>query len=165
MIKFGNENINLKHAPFLIKTEENNNNCIRFIISFACEGEKGSDTNAMGINRLGEILSKTTPIYPNKNEVYEILFEEYILYQTRNESYCSFDDYEIRQGNYFIIFEKSRLLDVLPVMTDCQILSDGIAYPGKWTHYGIYCQNHIIDVISHHEPTMKQVQQHDDKFI
>lgn len=156
MIEFGNENSEPKHAPFLIKAEENEDNCIKFIISLACEGEKGSDTNDMDIERLGEILSKAVPIYPNKNEMYEIAFEQYILYQTRNESYCSFDGYEIKQGKYFIIFEKSGLLDVLPLITDCQILSDGTAYPGNWKHYGIYCRNHIIDVISHNEPTIKK---------
>lgn len=156
MIEFGNENSEPKQAPFLIKAEENEDNCIHFIVSLACKGEKGSDINDMGIERLGEILSNATPIFPDKNEVYEIIFEQYILYQTRNESYCSYDDYEIKEGKYFIIFEKSRLLDVLPLITDCQILSDGTSYPGTWKHYGIYCQNHIIDVISHNEPTIKK---------
>lgn len=157
MIGFGNDNVDFKHAPFLIKAEEIEDNCIRFIVSLACEGEKGSDTNDMGIDRLGEILSKATPIYPNKNEMYEIVFEQYILYQTRNESYCSLDNYEIEYGKHFILFERSRLLDILPMITDCQILSDGIAYPGEWKHYGIYCQNHIIDIISHDQPTIKKL--------
>lgn len=156
MIKFGTHNTNLKHAPFLMKTEENEDNCIRFRISFACEEERNSD-NLTGIQSLDEILHNAIPICPNKNEIYEILFEQYILYQIRNESYCSRDDFEIKQGKYFIIFKKSRLLAVLPVITDCQILSDGTAYPGNWKHYGIYCQNHMIDIISHHEPIIRKI--------
>lgn len=80
-----------------------------------------------------------------------------ILYQVRNELFCSWDGYELRQGKFFIVFEKSRLLDTLPLITDCQIGDDGEAYPGKWKHYGIYCQNHIIDIISHNEPIIKKL--------
>lgn len=157
MIEFGKEHGNLIYAPFLVKAEENDNNCVRFIVSLAREGEKGSNISDMGIKGLEKILRKATPIYPAENEVYEIMFEQYILYQTRNESYCSYDDYEIRQGKYFIVFKKSRLLDSLPAITDCQISSDGVAYPGEWVHYGIYCQNHIIDIISHNKPIIRKL--------
>lgn len=87
----------------------------------------------------------------------KFIFEHYILYQTRNESYCSWDNYEIRNGKYFIIFSKSRMLDFLSQITDCGKLEDGTVYPGEWKHFGIYCQNHVIDIISCHEPTIRQI--------
>lgn len=157
MIGFGNDDISTSSAPFLIKAEEGYDNCIRFIISLACKDEKGSDKNNTGIKELDRILHKAAPIYPDENETYEIVFEDYILHQTRNESYCSIDEYEIQKGKYFIIFEKSRLLDTLPAITDCQTCSDGSVYPGRWSHYGIYCQDHIIDIISHNEPTIRKL--------
>ena len=156
MIAFGDRNEHFKHAPFLLKAVEYDENCIRLTVSLACEGEKGSDLDDMGIPALGEILRKAVPIYPDENEVYEITFEQYILYLTRNESYCSGDDDEVKRGTFFVIYEKSRLLDMLHLLTDCQILSDGTAYPGEWKHYGIVCQNHIIDIVSHHEPTVRK---------
>lgn len=76
------------------------------------------------------------------------------MYQTRNESFCSIDSYEIKKGRYFTIFTRSRLLDLLQNITDCSKLSDGSYYPDKWTHYGICSQNHIIDIISACKPAV-----------
>ena len=47
----------------------------------------------------------------------------------------------------------SRLGDV----TDAQQVDDGSYYPGEWTHYGIYTQNHVIDVISLDAPEISEV--------
>ena len=156
MIKFGVESAEIDRAPFLIKTDEEEENCVRFTISLSCTNEKISKIDT-GIENLDKILSNAVPICPDYNERYEITFESYVMYQVRNESYCSYDDYELGKGNYFIVFEKSRLLDVLPIITDCQVLSDGTFYPDKWKHYGIYCLNHIIDVITYNEPIIKKI--------
>ncbi|MBR1555144.1 MAG: hypothetical protein IJ644_07115 [Oscillospiraceae bacterium] len=155
MIAFGQQDSG--QGPFLISLSEEYDNDLKIVVSLSCTGEIGENADDMGIPALGDILRKSCPIYPDENQTYEILFEQYILYQTRNESYTSWDDYEIRKGTYFIIFEKSRLLDALPVLTDCQILSDGTYYPEKWKHYGIYCQNHIIDVISCFPPEIRKL--------
>ena len=154
MIRFGCENN--YDAPFIRKIEENGFNEIKFIVSLSNRGKKKTVSDVEN-DQLGDILSNAIPVYPDNNETYEIIFENYILYQTRNESYCSWDNYEIQKGKSFIIFEKSRLLDVLPQLTDCQKLKDGTYYPGKWKHYGIYCQNHIVDIISCNEPTIKKI--------
>ncbi len=141
--------------PFLIKSEEGEDNCVRFTVSLSCVGEKNPDIDDIEIEALKDILSKAALLCPDKNNTYEIRFERYLMYQVRNESYCSWDHYEIRKGSSFIIFEKSRLLDMLPVITDCQILADTL--PGEWKHYGIYCLNHIIDVISCNEPIITRI--------
>lgn len=153
MIAFGRDSE--RHAPFLISLSEELDNKLKIVIALSCTGKKGSAD--VDIPALGEILKECRSIYPDENQTYEILFEGYILYLNRNESYTSWDDSEIRKGKYLIYFEKSRLLDMLPMLTDCQILSDGTHYPGNWKHYGIYCQNHIIDVISCHEPIIKKL--------
>lgn len=70
----------------------------------------------------------------------------------RNESFWSGDPNEVRHGRYLITFEKSKLLSHLEEITDAQKLDDGAFYPGKWTHYAIYTQDHVIDVISHCPP-------------
>lgn len=76
MIGFGNENNELKTAPFLIKTVEEDDNDITFIVSLAIAGEKG-------------------------------IIEAY--------------------------------------------------YPNGYKHYGIYCQNHIIDIIATKEPIVEKM--------
>lgn len=157
MIEFGNENMDIKNAPFLLNVNEDEDNNVRFTISLTCEEEIHAEINDVEQNSIYNILKNKNLIRKDEKEIYEISFERYILYQIRNESFCSWDDYELRQGKFFIIFEKSRLLDTLPLITDCQIGDDGEAYPGKWKHYGIYCQNHIIDIISHNEPIIKKL--------
>ncbi len=158
MIVFGSENKTITNAPFLLGTEEGEDNCVRFMIAFSMKGEACGVRDDMDIQGLGQVLQNATPIVPNCDEVYEIIFQSYILHQTRNESLCSWDEYELRNGRYFILFERSRLLDMLPMITDCQRGLDGTAYPGEWKHYGIYCQNHIIDVISHNEPVIRKLE-------
>lgn len=154
MIEFGINNEENNEAPFLISIEEGGVNCVKFIVALPYKGEVGSKIDDTGINELNKLLVNASPLYPNSSKKYEIIFEHYILYQTRNESYCSWDNYEIRNGKYFIIFSKSRMLDFLSQITDCGKLEDGTAYPGEWKHFGIYCQNHVIDIISCHEPTI-----------
>ena len=80
-----------------------------------------------------------------------------VLYQMRNESYSSFGGYGIWEGRYLIRFRRSRLLDALPRLTDCFMGADGTCYPGGWPHYGVYMQNHILDVISTETPVIRRV--------
>lgn len=157
MIGFGKDDKTTNSAsPFLIKSEEREENCVKFFVAMSCHGEKGSVVDNVESDEIKALLDKCYPICPDYKYVYEIIFERYILYQTRNESFCSWDNYEVREGTSFIIFKKSRMLDYLSQITDCQQLRDGTFYPGEWKHYGIYCQNHIIDIISCYEPTIKK---------
>jgi len=158
MFWFGNdESLNLNHAPFLLKMDESDDNTLKLIVSLACVGEKEDVNLDLFDDTLKNILSGAKPIFPSNDEIFEIIFEDYILHLTRNESYTSFDPKEIRKGRYFISYNDSKLLDILPLITDCQFCTDGSAYPGYWKHYGILCQNHIIDVISHNTPTIRRI--------
>ena len=98
------------HAPFLISLSDGQLEELRLVIAGAEVGESGADVpdfSDMGEatkKSLQEILAKTRPIEINERRQYEIYFQDYILYQVRNESYCSFDDHEeIRHGRYLII--------------------------------------------------------------
>lgn len=147
-------------APFLLSLSDDMWEELRIIISAACVGEVGenipelADMDDKTADAVRGVLAKTRPITPDESKRYEIVFADYITYQIRNESYCSFYPDEIRHGKYLITFEKSRLLSNLSNITDAQMLSDGSYYPGKWKHYGIYTQRHIIDVITHNAPTV-----------
>lgn len=101
---------------------------------------------------LQSILVKSRPIEINENCLFEVYFHDYIIYQIRNESFWPGDPNEVRHGRYLITFEKSKLLSHLEEITEAQQLDDGSFYPGEWMHYGIYTQNHVIDVISHCPP-------------
>lgn len=158
MIAFGDSHF--QHpisAPFLIRSEGGEDLCVSFIIAFP--KYEYVPESGVGNEKLDAVLANATAICPSE-EQYEILFENYILYQVRNESYAAVDAVEVYKGSFLCIYEKSHLLDALPLLTDCQILESGIPYPGKWKHYAILCQNHIIDVITCKEPTIRKITKH-----
>ena len=95
-------------------------------------------------------------LVPDETQAYKICFCDYIIYQIRNESYCSYDPAEERLGCGLVLFHKSKFLDYLNQSTDA--VDNGMdAYPTKLRHYGVYTLNHVIDVISHVEPTIEKV--------
>ena len=162
MIAFGIDTIeNGQSAPLLMSFEEGQNNEIRLVVALVSKGEKESDINDMGMPelkempKLKEMLKNSSPLYPSVEQIYEIVFEQYIMHQTRNESLCCWDDYDIGHGNYFIVFEKSRLLDYMDNAIE-KVIAEAF-WPEGWKHYGIYCQNHIVDVISPYEPIIKHM--------
>jgi hypothetical protein len=147
-----------EQAPFLSSLSDGPDNELQVVISAAIVGEVGTGIRPEVTGALRDILSECRPITPNSNAMYEIFFENYILYQTRNESFTSYAPEEIRSGNFLITFESSRLLDSIPLFSDAFHSDDGTYYPGPWKHYGIYTQNHIIDVISHCPPSVTLIQ-------
>ena len=150
------------HAPFLMSLSDGLQEELHIIISAAEVGNLGDNipdfeaVDETTRQALQGILAKSRPIEANENCLFEICFHDYIIYQTRNESFCFFVPNEIRHGKYLVTFEKSKLLSYLGEITDAQQLDDGSFYPGEWTHYGIYTQNHVIDVISHCPPDVSR---------
>lgn len=138
--------------PFLAELKEGAENELHITILSAVVDENPHTGNSCGNPIMDQILTQCRPIVPDTSQKFDIVFENYIIYQIRNESYCSFDESEKRIGTYLIQFEKSRFLDYLSTVTDAQQLQDGSFYPAPWKHYGIYTQNHIVDVIAQEEP-------------
>ena len=155
-LEFGGNNEHLGKFAFVLKIEDVDNE-LKIIFSGSAEGEKGTNIDDELDENLKQLLKESTPIYPSEDHVYEIVFSNYIIYQVRNESYCSWDDYEIRKGRHLIIFEKSRLLDYFQIVTDSCQTEDGDFYPGEWKHYGVYGEDHIIDIITHENPIIKKI--------
>lgn len=152
-IEFGIES-NLKHAPFLIESTEGQDNEVRFVVSLANRGETGilGDEALMPLKQL---VSQCAPLYPDSRNIFEIVFTNYILHMVRNESYTFYAHDEIRHGNYFILFERSGLLDNLSRLIDSRLVEAVIGKEPR--HYGIYCQNQIIDIITTNAPTIKRL--------
>lgn len=163
MIEFGGENKEIndkcKTAPFLLSLEDTPDNVLRIVIAFPMEGEEGADIDNFPEpykSRVEDMLIRSRPVYEDMDQVYEIVFDDYVIYQNRNESYTVWDDYEIRRGNYLIIFEKSRLLDYYEdVLFD---FDDEVTKREKRKHFGIYTENHILDVISNSEPRIRKIE-------
>ena len=80
-----------------------------------CQLREGPD------NDLHITFSRGAAVSDPEPDQWELVFEDYILYQVRNESFYSFRAEEIRTGKYLAMYERSRLLEYLPTpwMQDC----------------------------------------------
>ena len=142
-----------RRAPFLLTLCEENENELHITLCCA-KAEANAQTSSTENAALDSILARCTPLCPDGNAKIVFIFENYLLYQVRNESYCVPDADEIRSGTYLCTFEQSKLLDYLPHAIDVHLIPDGTDAPASWKHYGIYTQNQIIDIIAPSEPTV-----------
>ena len=136
-----------RNDPFLRELWEVEENQLHITICGAVTAPEAEYPT--GNDAMDAVLAHCTPLLPDTTETMEIVFEDYILYQVRNESFCSYDPQEIRTGKYLAVFEKSKLLDYLTVTVDVGLLS---LFDAPWRHYRISTQNQIIDVIAQTEP-------------
>jgi hypothetical protein len=158
MLEFGGENLEINEksrlAPFLLSLSDDQDLTLRVVIAFPKDGKAGTDPGSIN-EKVKDLLDKSVPVGADMDQVYEIVFENYILYQMRNESYTSWDEYEIRKGRYLIVFERSRLLDYYE-----DAIFDFDSEETRKTqrkHYGIYTENHILDIISNEPPKIRRI--------
>lgn len=159
MIMFGNDSGLDTNAPFILDIHDNIDNELYIIVSLSTLGEKDSNLSDVVENKvLLDMLKESSPIEIDNNNIFEIIFEKYIIYQTLNESYCLHDEYEIGQGKYFVEIQRSHLLDQLEIFAPvCTADEDGEYYPYKPRHFRIISQNHILEVISDKQPIIRKV--------
>lgn len=143
-------------APFMIRLCEGEDNELSVTITPSEIGEqRGFSEDDEPNPAIRGLLNSSRPLLPNENEAYTITFESYILYQVGNESFCSGNPDDRFSGKFLRVYESSSLLERLGEFSDAQVLADGTYYPGKWAHYEIVTQNHIISAISYIEPSVK----------
>ncbi|MGN4125499.1 hypothetical protein ACMGD3_10885 [Lysinibacillus sphaericus] len=98
------------------------------------------------------ILDHCHPIEIDENlPIIQIDFDSYVSYSVFDESfYGTEDNYK---GNAIRIYEQSRYLDFVIEGT---IAND--IYPDKeFSHYGVSCLDHIIEIVSHDVPVVSEV--------
>ena len=83
---------------------------------------------------------------------FEVVWNSYISFAVRNESYCTWDKEEEWTGNAFRVYSKSKFLDFVASGTFASA-----EHPGPFSHYEIICSDHIIDVASEHPPMVRRV--------
>ena len=95
--------------------------------------------------KIGDVTLSGVPsiITDDSCYAYEVVFNSYVAYSVRNESYTFQDKSEEFTGHLFRLYSKSRFLDYVRVAT---FATD--EYPGKLNHYEMVCENHIVDVAS-----------------
>jgi len=145
MIKFGEKYKNDDILPYILKICDSTNNILKIIVTLPLLGEKGSEVSNTGNKELDEILK----------ESYEIVFENYIMYQIRNESFANPDENSKILGKYFMIIKNSSYLKMVKNITFYNDIFDD-----KYMHYGIFSWNHVIDIISAEEPKIAKLENH-----
>ena len=150
MIKFGKKYKN-DNMPYILNINDNIDNVLKIIVSLPYSGEKGSEASNTGNKDLDEILKKAYPVLIDYNEIYEITFESYIMYQTRNESFAYPDENSKVLGEYFTIIKNSSYLKMVKNITFYNDIFDD-----KYIHYGIFSWNHVVDIISAEKPKIVQ---------
>ena len=154
MIKFGEKYKN-DNMPYILNINDNIDNVLKIIVSLPYSGEKGSEASNTGNKDLDEILKEAYPVLIDYNEIYEITFESYIMYQTRNESFAYLDKNSKVLGEYFTIIKNSSYLKMVKSITFYNDIFDN-----KYMHYGIFSWNHVIDIISAEEPKIAKLENH-----
>lgn len=152
MIKFGKKYKN-DNMPYILNINDNIDNVLKIIVSLPYSGEKGSEASNTGNKNLDEILKKAYPVLIDYNEIYEITFESYIMYQTRNESFAYPDENSKISGEYFTIIKNSSYLKMVKNITFYNDIFDD-----KYIHYGIFSWNHVVDIISAEEPKIVKLE-------
>jgi len=152
MIKFGKKYKN-DNMPYILNINDNVDNVLKIIVSLPYSGEKGSEASNTGNKDLDEILKKAYPVLIDYNEIYEITFESYIMYQTRNESFAYPDEKSKVLGEYFTIIKNSSYLKMVKSITFYYDM-----FGDKYTHYGILSWNHVVDIISAEEPKIVKLE-------
>jgi len=152
MIKFGKKYKN-DNMPYILNINDNVDNVLKIMVSLPYSGEKGSEASNTGNKDLDEILKKAYPVLIDYNEIYEITFESYIMYQTRNESFAYADENSKVLGEYFTIIKNSSYLKMVKSITFYNDIFDD-----KYMHYGIFSWNHVIDIISAEEPKIVKLE-------
>ena len=153
MIKFGEKYKNDDILPYILKICDSTNNILKIIVTLPLLGEKGSEVTNTGNKELDEILKESYPVLINYNEIYEIVFENYIMYQIRNESFANPDENTKISGKYFVIIKNSSYLKMVKSITFYYDM-----FGDRYTHYGILSWNHVVDIISAEKPKIRKLE-------
>ena len=140
------EQINSQEYLYLTEIGEPAVNVLRLVVE---EAKASSETRDIVVGET--IISGAKPIVSDGScHKYEIIFGSYVAYSVRNESYTVWDDKEQFTGGLFRRYSQSRFLEFVSGAT---IASED--YPGTFIHYGLVCQDQIIDIASVDQPEIQ----------
>ncbi len=102
-----------------------------------------------------KIISGLRRVSINQNGVnFKIHFKSYVAYHVMNESFINFnkdEEYEGGKFSKFCKFSKSNYLDFILKETYANEM-----FPGELKHFGLYCSNHVVHIVSTVEPEIEK---------
>lgn len=138
------EQINSHEYLYLEEIGEPEVNVLRLVIA-----EVRGSNEVKDLTFGNSVITGVSPIVSDETcHTYEIIFGSYIAYSVLNESYVpGSGEEEIFTGRLFCVYSKSPFLNYIQAAT---FASED--YPGRFTHYGINCLDHVVEVVSIEEP-------------
>jgi len=133
---------------YLTEISEPEDNALRLVIEGAHTPGPVADL------RIGDIVLPGTReiVADHSTPAWELVFQSYVAYSVRNESFATFGPEEASVGSSFRTYTRSNFLDFVSSGT----FADE-QHPGPFVHYCILCLNHIIDVVSTEPPEIKRL--------
>jgi hypothetical protein len=104
-----------------------------------------------------EILGKhvrdimSAPIVYAESETFEISFLRYVTFMVRDEACFPPGDNEVFEGTSFRHYQNSQLLDSVKKSAFSHV------QPHPLLHYGIYCLNDLVDVVTLKPPEISYI--------
>ena len=127
----------------LREISEPTDNCLRMVIE-----EAGVVGEEVTMEIAGVTFTKLHPIKSTKgSRRFEMIWDTYVAYSVRNESYSSADKREIFEGERIRVYSKSNFLEFIKQAT---FATD--AYPGPYQHVQVVCLDHVVDVAAVNPP-------------
>jgi hypothetical protein len=134
---------------YLREIGEADQNSLRLVIE---EGVPSPQTTS--VNFGGTVIAGVHKVTFGKHtRLFEVIWDSYVAYSIRNESYVVKDDTEqYALGNLARIYSRSKFLDYVAIAT---IAAND--YPGPSQHVELICECHIIDVVSTTLPSVRKL--------
>ena len=86
---------------------------------------------------------------------YELTWERYFTFMVRDEGAAAFRREEEFSGHGVRVFKKSWLLAAIPELSNGLHEIPGVR--GAVSHFGLYCLNHIVDVLAYEKPMVRDL--------
>jgi hypothetical protein len=133
---------------FLREIAEPRQNCLRLLVEEASVMPEEVTVKFAGAEITNCHFVKSTA----NSRLFEIIWDNYVVYSVANESYSTRNESEEFTGRYARLYGKSHFLDYISRATlACK------EYPGPLHHIQLVCECHIIDVVSTKFPQVSQV--------
>ena len=101
----------------------------------------------------GAEITNCHPVKPTpSSRLFEIVWDNYVVYSVANESYSTRNESEEFSGRFARLYAKSYFLDYVSRAT---LATE--EYPGRMRHIQVVCECHIVDVVSTEFPRVSQL--------
>jgi hypothetical protein len=138
--------INSCESLFLRYIGEPQNNVLQILVE---EAITSATTSTVELGRVS--LAVRAIQGTDRSRIWEMVWEPYVSYSVRNESYASEDEAQKSDGGrHFRIYLKSHFLDFVSRATFATA-----EYPGQYRHMRVSCEDHVVDVASVNIPAIR----------